>query len=333
MAGRVRVGVIGTSWWAELEHLPGLRSRDDVEVTALCGRDPARLAEVAGRQGVPHTFTDWHALIRSGRVDAVVIALPNALHHPVAMAALQAGLHVICEKPLALDLARARELAETARAAGRATLTFFTHRQVGAVAQLKRLVERGALGQPVHVSASYFTASHLKPGKAAAWRMMRAESGTGVLGDLGSHLVDLVRWLLGDLTRVSAHWLTVTPERDGVVTDADESVSFLAQLACGAQGVFQASKLVAGRGNQQRLELHGTAASLLYEAEPGYDPTFEGRLWLGRPDRSALEPVPLDPDSAAARRRARGARSRLPAADRSLLPSRPRGWTGLARLR
>jgi predicted dehydrogenase len=293
---RWRAGIVGTGWWTGLEHLPGLQSRGDVEVTALCGRDPARLAALADRFGIARRFTDWRELASAGDLDVVVIVTPNVLHHPVAVAALSSGAHVICEKPLALDLVHAREMAALARSRGRRTFTFFTHRALAAAGQAKRLVESGFLGRPLHVSATYFSASHLKPGKPAAWRMRRAESGTGALGDIGSHLVDLVRWWLGDVTRVAGQWQTPHRQREGGEVDGDESCSFLAELACGAQGVFQASKLVAGRGNHQRIELHGDRASLVYEAEPGVDPTWTGRLLAGRPDRTGLEPVALDAD-------------------------------------
>src|SRR5512139_1321697 len=130
----LRVGLIGTSWWAELEHLPGLRARGDVAVTGLCGRDPARLAALAAKHQVPETYTDWRELIARGRLDVLVVSTPNALHREQALAALDAGLHVICEKPLALDAAQARELRDRARAAGRRTLVFFTYRGIAASA-------------------------------------------------------------------------------------------------------------------------------------------------------------------------------------------------------
>lgn len=293
---RWRAGIVGTGWWTGLEHLPGLQSRGDVEVAALCGRDPERLAAMADRFGVPRRFTDWRELVAMDGLDLVVIVTPNALHFPVATAALLAGAHVICEKPLALDVEQAREMAALARARARRTLTFFTHRALAAAGQVKRLVEAGFLGRPLHVSATYFSASHLKPGKPAVWRMRRAEAGTGALGDIGSHLVDLVRWWLGDITRVAGQWQTPNRERAGGVVDGDEACAFLAQMSSGAQGVFQASKLVAGRGNHQRIELHGDRGSLVYEAEPGVDPTWTGRVLAGRPDRVGLEPVVLDRD-------------------------------------
>jgi predicted dehydrogenase len=293
---RFRVGVIGTSWWADLEHLPGLQARPDADLAALCGRDPARLGSLAAKYRVPRTFTDWREMIASGGLDALVVATPNVLHHAVAIAALDAGLHVICEKPLALNLAQAREMAGRAESASRSTLTFFTHRTVAAAAHVKRLVGEGFLGQPLHVSGVYFTASHLRADKPLAWRMQRAVSGTGVLGDIGSHIVDLVRWWLGDFTRVAAQWQTVTRERAGGVADADEDCSVLAQMACGAQAVLQATKLAAGYGNYQRVELYGSRGTLVYEADPGYAPTWEGRVLAGRPEAHGLAPLALPPE-------------------------------------
>lgn len=293
---RLRAGVVGTGWWSGLEHLPGLAARPDVELAALCGRDPGRLAALADRFGVAERYTDWREMIAAGRLDLVVIVTPNALHHPVAMAALEAGAHVICEKPLALDAGQARQMAERAAARGLQTLTFFTHRAVAAAAHVRRLIREGRLGRPLHVNAAYLSASHLKPGKPAAWRMQRAEAGTGVLGDIGSHLVDMVGWWLGGFERVSSQWQLVNRRRPGGEVDGDESCSFLAELSGGVQGVFLASKLAAGRTNFQRIELYGDQASLIYEAEPGADPTWEGRLFIGRPDRAGLEPVALPPD-------------------------------------
>jgi predicted dehydrogenase len=291
---------VGTGWWADLEHLPGLRSRSDVELVALCGRNPDRLATLADRHRVPLRFTDWREMLAQARLDVVTIVTPNVLHHPIARGALEAGAHVICEKPLAMDATQARELADLAEARGRETLTFFTHRALAAATHAKALVGsdplQGFLGRPLHLSATYFSASHLQNGKPASWRMRRAESGTGVLGDIGSHLVDMVRWWLGDLTAVSAQWLHVTRERPGGAVDADEACFFLARSACGAQAVFQASKLVAGRGNYQRIELFGERASLVYEAEPGIDVGWSGRLFAGSPGRTGLEPVQLPPE-------------------------------------
>lgn len=290
---RLRVGVIGTSWWADQEHLPGLTSRPDVDVVALCGRNPERLEQMASKYNIRQTFTDWRRMLARAGLDVVVILTPNVLHHPMALAAIQAGMHVICEKPLAMNAAQAREMATRADVAGVKTLTFFTHRALAAATRVKQLIEEGFLGEPRHVSAMYFSSSHLDPDKPLAWRMTRAESGTGALGDIGSHIIDLVRWWLGGFTRVTAQWQTCIRERPGGIADADDACVFMAQLVCGAQAVFQASKCIAGRGNYHRVELSGSKATLICEAEPGYDTSWEGRLYVGRADSYGIKAMPL----------------------------------------
>ena len=288
-----RVGVIGTSGWADQEHLPGLLSRPDVDVVALCGRSQARLDELAGKYSLRQTFTDWRRLIARAGLDVVVIVTPNALHHPQALAAIQAGMHVICENPLALNVAQARELATRANTAGVKTMTFFTHRTIAAAAHVKKLVDDGFLGDPLHVNAMYLSASRLDPNKPLEWRMVRAEAGTGVTGEIGSHLVDLVRWWMGDILKVAAMWQTVIKERPGGKVDTEDVCTFMAHLACGAQAVFQANTAAAGRGNYQRIELYGTRNALIYEAEPGYDATWEGRVYAGKSGAHGLKPVTL----------------------------------------
>ncbi len=290
---KLRVGVIGTSWWADQEHLPGLQSRPDVDVVALCGRNQARLDELAAKYNIRQTFTDWGRMIARSGLDVVVLATPNALHYPQALAAIQVGTHVICEKPLALNATQARELATRADTAGVQGLTFFTHRAIAAATHVKKLVDDGFLGDPLHVNAVYMSASRLDPERPLEWRMVRAQAGTGVAGDIGSHLIDLVRWWLGNVSQVSAMWQTAVKERPGGRVDTDDVCTFMARLACGAQAVFQANKAAAGRGNYQRIELYGTKASLVYEAEPGYDATWEGRVYAGKLGAHGLKLVAL----------------------------------------
>src|SRR5262245_49187467 len=118
MGEKVRVGVVGTSWYADWMHLPNLKSHPHAEVAAICGRNPERAAEMAGKYAIPSVFTDYREMIEKGRLDAVVVSTPDDLHYPVTMAALEAGLHVLCEKPMALNAEQAREMEEKAKAAG-----------------------------------------------------------------------------------------------------------------------------------------------------------------------------------------------------------------------
>jgi predicted dehydrogenase len=143
MPDRVRVGVVGTSWFAETLHLAALGSHPGASVTAICGRNRERAAEVATDHNIPHVFTDYRDMFASGLVDAVVVVSPDSTHYPATMAALGAGLHVMCEKPLALSADQAREMYDTAKAAGLITLVGFTWRWVPPFNYVHHLIQNG----------------------------------------------------------------------------------------------------------------------------------------------------------------------------------------------
>ena len=167
MDGTVNVGVVGTSWWSDFWHVPYLCSHPRAELRAVCGRNRARAEEVAAKHSIPRVFTDFREMIRSSKIEAIVVAVPDDLHHAVTMAALDAGLHVMCEKPLAVTVKDARAMCEKAESAGVTHMTNFT-------CSIRYL---GSYGR----------------GKTYAWRFDHAH-GCGVLGDLGSHMIDLSRW-------------------------------------------------------------------------------------------------------------------------------------------
>ena len=143
---QVRVGMIGTSWYADSMHLPSLTSHPQASVTAICGRNEARAQEMAAKFNVPHVFTDRQAMLHAGLMDAVVIAAPDDLHYPMCMEAIAAGLHVVCEKPLALTAHEAREMAVAADAAGVKHMSFFTLRWFPHTRLLRELVDAGQCG-------------------------------------------------------------------------------------------------------------------------------------------------------------------------------------------
>jgi predicted dehydrogenase len=214
--------VVGTSWWVERMYLPAFLSDPRADVVAFCGRDPARAAALADRvaaAGRPRPATEgrWEALLERGDLDAVVVAVPDDLHRPVAEAALGAGLHVCCEKPLARSAADARAVRDAAARAGRLGMTYFTYRWLPHY-RLARALVRGdaALGiaprlgrvRQLHVRflsalGRASTGGTFMPPPRDPWRDDPARSG-GVLTDLGSHLADLVRHVAGDVTRVAA---------------------------------------------------------------------------------------------------------------------------------
>lgn len=288
MTQRLRFAVIGTRFWGEGFHTPGLAAREDTVIAALCGRDRAHAESVARKFSIPHVYTDWREMIAREPLDGIAIVTPNYLHHPVALAALDARLHVICEKPLALNATEARALLARAVAQQRQHLTMFDYRAMPAARHAKELIDAGYLGRVFHVLAVYQHGSMVDPAKPFAWRMSQAASGTGTLGDLGSHMVDLTRWWVGEFTRVSGHLATFTPQRRDPLThalvtvDADDAAAFVAEMANGAQAVFHVTKMATGRGNHMRIELYGSEGALIFDADPGSRENWIGSLYGAR---------------------------------------------------
>ncbi len=275
--GRSRVGVIGTGRIADFVHLPSLRLCPDLaEVTAVASRDPARAKAFAERWGIPRVHTTWEALVADPELDAVVICPPSDLNFAVASAAVAAGKHVLCEKPLALTHPEARSLAAAAdRAGARVHMVAFTFRFAAALRYLKRLVEEGHFGEIRHWRMSYFTDGQVDPATPFTWRHQRARGGAGVIADMGSHMIDAARYLLGDIAAVSAVTRTYVPERPipgggrGRV-EVPEACAWVAEFASGVVGTFDVSRAVVGRGGTGRpqyqgVEIHGTGGAALYE--------------------------------------------------------------------
>ena len=246
-------------------------------LAAICGRDKAATERAAGQLGWASAETDWRALIERDDVDLVDIAAPGDLHAPIAIAALRAGKHVLCEKPLANTLAEAQAMKEAADAAypgGARAMVGFNYRRVPALALARKVVEQGRIGTLRHVRAVYLQDWLADPKAPMTWRMQAERAGSGALGDLGAHLVDLVRYLTGDeITGVSALASTFVGERPyadgsgtGTVT-VDDAVVFTARLASGALASFEATRYAAGHKNGLRIELNGSAGSLAFDLE------------------------------------------------------------------
>jgi len=142
----VSVGLVNTSWWSELMYLPALNNHPQAVVTAVCGRHPERTRAFAEKWNIPHYFTDFAEMAASGLVEAVVIATPNKSHYPLTMQALEAGLHVFCEKPLALNVAQAAEMTQKAQETGLKCAAGFTYRFMPTARYLKRLLDEGYIG-------------------------------------------------------------------------------------------------------------------------------------------------------------------------------------------
>lgn len=272
MAGEtVRVGVIGTGGQAKYVHLDGYARCPQASIVALCDTNTELLAQRAEELGVSKTFTDYRELLAQPDVDAVSICTPNVVHKEIAIAAVRQGKHVLCEKPIAMSYADAREMADAAERAGVRHMTAFTYRFVPAMRYLQFRVRRGDIGQPTHVRCRRFQDWG---DRAIGWRQIKSMAGTGELGDMASHRIDYANALVGQAARATGLLKTFMPERitpDGgkLATDVDDWTAFIVEYESGAVGVFESTKLAFGRGTSSHgldeLEISGPDGAFLYQ--------------------------------------------------------------------
>jgi predicted dehydrogenase len=215
---------------------------------------------LAKKYTIPHVFTDYRAMIASGLLDALVVVTPDAMHYPVTMAALDAGLHVLCEKALAMNAAQAKEMYEKAEATGLKHMVMFTWHWAPHFEYIQQLIEQGFVGRPYHFHIQY----EVDYGRDATygWRFDR-QHGHGILGDLGSHAIDCARRYVGDIAKVSGHLATFV-ERPGpagqVLDAANDSAQLAVEFANGAHGSIHVSAVT--HPNETSLGLYGEAGSL-----------------------------------------------------------------------
>jgi predicted dehydrogenase len=261
-------------------------------MAVICGRDAAAVERARAALGWEAAETDWRAAVERDDVDVVDICTPGSSHAEIAIAALDAGKHVLCEKPMANTVGEAEAMAAAAaRAAGRGvrSMVAFNYRRVPAMALARRLVADGRLGEIRHVRASYLQDWALDPELPLLWRFVEEEAGTGALGDMASHIVDLTQFLVGErLARVSATAETFIGERPlldgsgpGKVT-VDDAAAFMGRFAGGALATYEVSRLAPGRRNALRLEINGTEGSLGW----GLETMNELELYLAGDDEN-----------------------------------------------
>ena len=226
----------------------------------LCGRDQASLTAMASRWGWEETCTDWRAAIERDDIDAVDISLPNHLHAPVAIAAAQAGKMILCEKPLAMNLAEAEAMREAAR--GVPTMVWFNYRRVPAIAFARQLIDQGRIGTVFHYDAAYRQQWGADLSRAATWRMDPALAGSGVADDLLTHLLDTALYLNGPIEEGIA--LTKTFAADRKVDDAFVA---MVKFENGSVGTFEATRFGIGIKNGKAFQIHGANGMLRFNLE------------------------------------------------------------------
>ncbi len=242
----------------------------------IVGRDANKVAAMADRWGWETSTDDWRRVIDDPEIRIVDICSPNNTHYEVALAALDAGKIVACEKPLAMNGAQAREMAAAAR--GKINTVWFNYRRVPAIAFARQLIDEGRIGRIFHFRALYLQDWTLDPSVPLLWRMDKDVAGSGVTGDLHSHIVDLSNYLAGEITAVAGTSRIFVnersrPEGGASKVEIEDASIFVAKYADGAIGHFEATRFANGRKNGNTFEINGEHGSLYFDLED------MSRLW------------------------------------------------------
>ena len=296
----LNIGMIGYSFMGKahsngFRQVPAFFPELDVKpvLKVICGRNRDAVQDAAQTYGWAEWETDWEKVIARDDIDIVDICTPGNLHLPMALAALQAGKHVICEKPLANTLEEARELLAVAANASKKTMVAFNYRRVPAVALAQQLIAEGRIGKIYHWRAVYLQDWIIDPDFPLVWRLEKDKAGSGPHGDLNAHIIDLALHLVGDIDSVVGADTTFIKERPtleavdaglgakagdtmGRVT-VDDATLFLARFANGALGSFEATRFAAGRRNHNRFEINGSKGSIAFNLEKMNELQFYSR--------------------------------------------------------
>ncbi|MEV0935209.1 Gfo/Idh/MocA family protein [Streptomyces phaeochromogenes] len=288
MVSTLGVAVVGFGWMGRVHtqayarvphHFPQLPVRP--ELVAVADEVPGRAEEAAGQYGFATAARDWREVAADPRVQAVSIAAPNFLHREIGVAMAEAGKHIWIEKPVGLTAEDARAVAGAVTKAGVQGTVGFNYRNAPAVAAARELITSGEIGTVTHVRIRLFSDYAAHPEGALTWRYERERGGSGVLGDLASHGVDLARFLLGEIASLAADTAVFVPERArptgataghtrsaggelGPVENEDY-VSCLLRFASGARGVLEACRVSVGEQNNYGFEIHGTKGAVSWD--------------------------------------------------------------------
>lgn len=261
----VRVGVIGAGLFAEQCHIPYLQSHPQAEVAAICARSQNTLDRVSRLFEIKDTYQDYRELLQRDDIDAITIATPDVLHKDIAVAAINAGKHVLCEKPLAMDLDSAKEMTAAAELSGLVNMVAYTFRYSEAVRKLKSLLQSGLIGTPLHAHVQIYWGDLLTPG-SLTWREQAEQSAGGIWADAGAHIFDLLAFIFGPVENISAQML-VAERAEGfaqptTIDLASCQATVLWQDKTPVQVLAMASRISAPRGPLHEIQVVGTGGSL-----------------------------------------------------------------------
>lgn len=267
MSKQVKLGIVGTSWWTDAMYMPALTKHPNADVCAVVGRNLDHARKFAEQWKIPNLYPSLEELVAKESIDAVIIASSNKHHYPMVMTAIEHGLHVLCEKPLAMNYTEAHHMMGAAEKAGVKTMVSFTYRFMPTARYLKELIEQGYIGKPYHLNMRYYT-GYARDGRYM-WRFDLGESGSGVVGDLGTHWLYLADWFYGEIKAVSAmlgYHVGRGPRPDGLPYElADDSAVIILEFENGARGVLHVSSVAYEEthfGQTHHMEFHGSGGTL-----------------------------------------------------------------------
>ncbi len=292
----LRVGVVGVG--IGLHYAQAFGRVDGAEVVALCASSERTVIPAAAQLAVAGVYTDLGVMLAEEQLDVVAIATPNDLHHPMTIAALQAGAHVLCDKPLAMDAAQARDMLEEAETRGRRHIIPFWWRFLPVVTKAHELISDGSFGDPFFAEFRYLNCGWGDPHGPMRWQFDTARAGSGALGNVGSHVIHVMDWLLGDLTEVSAHTAVNVPTRrwpDGreAHPDGEDTVALIGTLENGAPVSLVVSSAAHEVRSSFGATLHFSRGSVSFYAESHWPDGARGALTVMRSGEDAPCPVPL----------------------------------------
>jgi predicted dehydrogenase len=243
-------------------------------LVAICGRSREKVRDAAKRYGYERYETDWRKVVADPDVDIVDNGLPNDMHAAPCIEAAERGKSVICEKPLARNARESERMLRAVTRAGVKNMVFYNYRFIPAIQLFKRMVDEGAVGKVLQFRAAYLSDWLIDPELPLVWRLTKAVSGSGTIGDIGSHVIDLGRFLVGEIdstcaltkTFIRERPLPGSPSKRGRV-DVDDAFVSMVKFRGGAIGSIEATRLAAGRKNHQRVEVHGSEGSLYFDLE------------------------------------------------------------------
>jgi predicted dehydrogenase len=290
LIGYAFMGRAHSNAWRQVSHFfsPKLTPR----LKVVCGRDAKKVREAADRLGWEESATDWREVVARPDIDIVDISTPGDSHAEIAIAAAKAGKAVFCEKPLANSVKEAEAMLKAVQKAGVVHMICHNYRRVPAVALARQIIEQGKLGRIYHYRGTYLQDWVADPSVPLYWRLQKEKAGSGALGDIASHSLDLARFLVGEVTEVTAALETFVKERPlpenprkkGPVT-VDDASAAIVRFDNGALGTIEGSRFCPGRKNYNRFEINGSKGSIVFDFErmnelevffTGDDPSVQG---------------------------------------------------------